>query len=136
MRIHPYLAFEGRCEDAFRFYQDVLGGTIEVMLSYQGSPMAEHVPPDWGGKIMHACLKLEDQMLMGSDVPPEAQEKPQGFHLSLQIADVPAAERVFHALSQGGTVRMPLQETFWALRFGMLVDRFGIPWMVNCSRPE
>ena len=84
---------------------------------------------------MHARLVVGDRVLMGSDVPPDHHDKPQGFSVSLGI-DTPAeAERIFRALAEGGTVQMPLQETFWALRFGTLVDRFGIPWMVNCERP-
>ena len=84
---------------------------------------------------MHARLVVGDKVLMGSDAPPEHYEGPKGFSVSLTINDLADAERIFHALAENGTVRMPLQETFWAVRFGMLVDRFGIPWMVNCERP-
>jgi PhnB protein len=82
---------------------------------------------------MHGTLTLRDRVLMGSDAPPDRYEAPKGFSLSLQLTDVGEAERVFRDLSNGGTVVMPLAPTFWAARFGMLVDRFGIPWMVNCD---
>lgn len=133
MRINPYLSFDGQCEAAFNLYADVLGGTIEAMITHEGTPAEEHVPADWRGKIMHARLVVGNDVLMGSDSPPQFREEPKGFHVSLNIPDAGEAERVFHALAESGTVRMPLQQTFWATRFGMLVDRFGIPWMVNCE---
>ncbi|MFZ1049614.1 MAG: VOC family protein, partial [Candidatus Sulfotelmatobacter sp.] len=86
-------------------------------------------------KILHARLLLGDRALMASDAPPGRYEKPQGFSVSLEIETPKESERVFHALSEKGTVVMPIQETFWAVRFGMLTDRFGIPWMINCSKP-
>ena len=136
MRINPYLSFDGRCEEAFRTYADVLGGTLNGLMPYAGSPGEADVPPDWGSKIMHACLTIGDTDLMGSDFPPGHSEKPQGFSVSIQIGEPAEAERVFNALAEGGAITMPLEETFWAFKFGMLVDRFGIPWMINCSRPE
>jgi PhnB protein len=135
MQLNPYLTFNGQCEAAFKFYERCLGGKIEFMLTHGDSPMAAQVPAEWRNKIMHARLVLGDKVLMGSDAPPERYEGAKGFSVSLGI-DTPAeAERVFHALAEKGTVQMPLQETFWALRFGTLVDQFGIPWMVNCERP-
>jgi PhnB protein len=92
------------------------------------------VPAEWRSKILHARLVVGDQVLMGSDAPPDRQQKPQGFSLSISINDPAEAERVFHALVENGTVTMPFGETFWAVRFGMLVDRFGIPWMINCEK--
>lgn len=136
MQINPYLTFSGQCEEAFRFYEKCLGGKIEAMFPHEGTPAEEHVPAEWRKKIMHARLVVGEGVLMGSDAPPSHQEKPQGFSVSLQIPDATAAERVFNALSAGGTTTMPMQETFWALRFGMCTDRFGIPWMVNCERPQ
>jgi PhnB protein len=135
MQLNPYLTFNGQCEAAFKFYERCLGGKIEFMLTHGESPMAQQTPAGWRNKIMHARLVVGDKVLMGSDAPPERYEGPKGFSVSLGI-DTPAeAERVFSALAENGTVQMPLQETFWALRFGTLVDRFGIPWMVNCERP-
>ena len=135
MQIAPYLSFDGECEAAFRFYEAVLGGRIEAMMPYRGSPAEATVPAEWRDKIMHARLVIADQVLMASDSPPQFREERKGFHVSLQIDDLAEAERVFAALAENGTVSMPIGETFWALRFGMLVDRFGTPWMVNCDRP-
>ena len=135
MRINPYLTFDGQCRAAFELYARVLGGKIEMMMTHADSPMADRAPAGWRDKIMHARLVVGDQVLMGSDSPPEHHEDAKGFSVSISIEDTARAERVFAALAESGTVRMPLQETFWALRFGMLVDRFGTPWMVNCERP-
>ncbi|HEX8167408.1 MAG TPA: VOC family protein [Beijerinckiaceae bacterium] len=134
MQINPYLMFNGGCEEAFRLYERVLGGRIEIMLPHEG-PAAEHVPPEWRSKIMHARLVVGDMVLMASDAPPGRQgEGMEGFFVNVGVEDPAEAERIFHALAEGGTVRMPIQETFWAVRFGMLVDRFGTPWMVNCEK--
>ena len=133
VQINAYLNFDGQCEAAFRFYEQCLGGILVEMTTHGDSPMAEHVPPQWQEKVLHALLKVGDQVLMGSDAPPERYQKPQGFSVSLQINDSQEAERVFEALADDGRVTMPLEKTFWAERFGMLVDRFGIPWMINCE---
>jgi PhnB protein len=95
--------------------------------------MAEQVPPEWRNKVMHVRLALSDKVLMGSDAPPDRYEQPKGFSVSVGVDKPTEAERIFNALAQNGTVQMPLQKTFWAERFGMLVDQFGIPWMVNCE---
>lgn len=134
MQLNPYLNFNGQCEIAFRFYEQCLGGKIEATMTYGESPMAEQTPPQWRNKIMHASLIVGDKVLMGADSPPERYEEPKGLSVLLGIDDPVEAERVFHALAEDGTVQMPIQETFWAARFGMLVDRFGIPWMINCDR--
>lgn len=136
MTLNPYLTFDGRCREAFEFYADALGGRITSMFPFGDTPAAEHMPTGWGDKIMHAHLSVGDRDLMGSDAPPGRYEKPQGFSVSLQFTKVDESERVFAALSEGGNVIMPLQQTFWAARFGMLVDRFGIPWMINCENPS
>ena len=133
MQLNPILTFNGRCEEAFKFYEQCLGGKIESMFPHAGTPAEEHVPPEWRNKIMHARLRVGDQLLMGSDAPPGMFEQPKGFSVAIQLKDPVQAERVFHALAEGGTVRMPIQQTFWAARFGMLVDKFGIPWMINCE---
>jgi PhnB protein len=134
MQLNPYLTFGGQCEAAFRFYEKVLGGKIEAMMPHEGTPAAEHVPPEWRSKIMHARLTVGDKVLMGSDAPPAHHEPMKGFSVTLGVEDPADAERIFHALAENGTVRMPIQQTFWAARFGMLVDRFGTPWMINCER--
>jgi PhnB protein len=132
--MNPYLFFDGQCEAAFKFYERCLGGKIEAMIPHEGSPAADHVPAEWRAKILHARMVVGDQVLMASDAPPGRQEKPQGFSINLGLKDPAEAERVFKALAEGGSVTMPFGETFWATRFGMLVDRFGIPWMVNCEK--
>ena len=136
MQANPYLLFDGQCEAAFTFYARCLGGTIKAMLPHEGTPAADSVPAEWRKKILHACLCLGEGVLMASDCPPGHYEKPQGYSVSIQVKQPAEAERIFHALAENGTVRMPIAETFWAVRFGMLVDRFGIPWMINCPRPE
>ena len=131
MQLNPYLTFNGQCETAFRFYEQCLGGKIEAMVRHTGTPAEQHVPPEWREKIMHARLAVNGELLMGSDAPPDHYKEPKGFSVSLQFKDIKEAERVFHALVENGKVGMPLQQTFWAARFGTLVDRFGIPWMIN-----
>ncbi|HET6235088.1 MAG TPA: VOC family protein [Acetobacteraceae bacterium] len=125
--------FPGQCEAAFKFSAKVLGGEIIAMMPHEGTPAAENVPPAWRSKIIHARMVAGDKVLMGSDAPPDHQQVMQGFSVTLGIEDPAEAERVFHALAEYGTVRMPIGKTFWAERFGMLVDQFGTPWMVNCE---
>ena len=134
MQLNPYLTFNGQCEAAFKFYEKCLGGKIEAMLTHEGTPAEQGVPTEWRKKILHARLTVGDQELMASDAPPERYEKPQGFSVSLNVNTPAEAERIFHALAENGKVQMPLAQTFWAIRFGMCVDRFGIPWMVNCEK--
>ena len=135
MKLNPYLSFNDECEAAFKFYEQCLGGKIDSMMTYRDSPMAEQTPPEKLDTIMHASLIIGDTVLMGSDAPPQMFEKPQGFSVSLIFTDPAEAERIFNALAENGIVQMPIQETFWAARFGMLVDRFGTPWMINCDLP-
>jgi PhnB protein len=135
MELNSYLTFNGQCEAAFKFYEQCLGGKIEAMMTHAGTPAEEHVPPEWRNKILHARLIVGKDVLMGSDAPPERYQEPKGFSVSLQLKNPADAERIFQALAENGTVRMPLQQTFWAARFGMLVDQFRIPWMINCDQP-
>jgi PhnB protein len=134
MQVVPYLGFNGQCKAAFEFYQQCLGGQIVAMFTHRETPAAEHVPPEMQDRIMHARLVVGDAVLMGGDAPTEEFEAPSGICVSLQVEDPAEAERIFHALAEGGTVQMPIEETFWAVRFGMLRDRFGIPWMINCEK--
>jgi PhnB protein len=131
MQVNLYLLFNGQCEAAFKFYATCLGGKINAMLPHEGTPAAADAPPDWLKKILHAHMTVGDPVLMASDCPPDRYKKPEGFSVAVQIKQPAEAERVFHALAEKGTVTMPLQETFW---FGMLVDQFGIPWMINSGR--
>lgn len=132
MEVNPYLLFDGNCEAAFHFYAESLGGGIDAMFRYEGTPAEEHMPAELRKQIIHASMRVGDTILMGSDAPPGHYEKPGGFSVSLQVSTPEEAEHVFLTLSQAGTVSMPIQPTFFAARFGMLVDRFGIPWMINC----
>jgi len=136
MQLNPYLFFDGQCEAAFKFYEQCLGGKIVAMFSHAGTPAEEQVPANWRDKIMHARMLVGDEALMGSDAPPEHYEQTKGFSVSLSIDDPAEAEHVFNALAEKGTVKMPFQRTFWAVGFGMLVDRFGIPWMINCEKDK
>ena len=132
--VHPYLNFDGQCEAAFKFYEQHLGGKIEAMIPFGDSPMADRVPAERRNQILHASLVLgAGAKVLGSDAQPEYFEKPQGFYATLNVSDAAAAECIFNALADKGAVRMPLQPTFWAARFGMVVDQFGIPWMINCE---
>lgn len=134
MQINPYLMFNGQCEAAFRFYEQCLGGKIEAMFPFEGTPASGQVPADWRRKIMHATLVVDGHVLMGSDAPPDRYQQPQGISISVNVKEPAVAERIFQALATDGHVTMPIQETFWAARFGMLTDRFGISWMVNCEK--
>ncbi len=134
MQTNAYLSFDGSCAEAFAFYASVLGGEITMRMNYGGSPMAGQIPPGWGEKIMHARVAFGGQVLMGSDSPPGRYETPRGIVLNINADSAEEAETMFAAMAEGGTVTMPIAETFWAHRFGMLTDRFGIPWMVNCEK--
>jgi PhnB protein len=135
MQLNPYLMFDGKCEAAFRFYEQALGGRIVAMTAYADTPAAQHMPSEMRGKIIHARLVVGDTILMGSDAPADRHERMQGFSVTLNSDTPEEAERVFGALAANGTITMPIQETFWARRFGMLTDRFGTPWMINCEKP-
>jgi PhnB protein len=135
LELNSYLVFNGQCETAFKFYEKALGGKIEMAMTHGDSPMSEQVPAEWRNKIMHARMTVGGTVLMGSDAPPDHYREPQGFSLSIGTKDPAEAERMFNELAAGGKVQMPLEKTFWAAKFGMVVDRFGIPWMINCEQP-
>jgi|ERR1051326_1384726 PhnB protein len=134
MQVNPYLLFNGQCEAAFKFYASVLGGKIESMTTHGGSPAEQQVPKEWREKILHAQMSVGDTVLMASDAPPGYYQEPKGFSVSIQIKDQADAERIFRNLSEGGTIKMPFGQTFWSEGFGMCVDRFGTPWIVNCEK--
>jgi PhnB protein len=136
MKLNPHVSFNGDCEAAFQLYERCLGGKIVVMLTYGDSPMADQAPPQMRGKIVHATLSVGNNVIYGADVPPEQYQPPKGFHLTVGLDDPNEAERIFQALSEGGTVQMPLQKTFWAVRFGVLTDRFGVSWEINCEQAQ
>lgn len=128
--LNAYLNFPGTCEQAIAFYAKVFNGKIESSMKHGDTPMKEHVGPDWQDKIIHTVLQIGDGILMASDAPPQMYKPPQGFSVSITLPTA-EAERIFPLLSEGGTITMPLQQTFWAERFGALTDRFGTPWMVT-----
>jgi PhnB protein len=134
MKLHNYLLFNGNCEEAFKFYERVLGGKIEALLKHTGTPAEASVPPEWRDKILHASLVIGNERLLASDAPPGHFAKPQGFSVSVTINGVSEGERLFKDLSENGEVTMPFSKTFWSPGFGMCVDRFGIPWMVNTEQ--
>jgi PhnB protein len=133
MQLNPYLLFNGNCAEAVKFYEQTLDGKIETLSTFEGSPAAEHAPPEWSDKVLHASLLVGDQRLMASDAPPGHYEQPKGISVSISLNDRDKGEQIFNALAEGGTMTMPFQKTFWASGFGMCTDRFGIPWMVNCE---
>ena len=132
MQINPNLFYNSNCEAAFKFYEKVLGGKIEMLLRNDEAPESMPVPPERKKQIMHARISINGEILMASDAPPDHFHKPQGFAVSLTVNDPAEAERKFKALSEGGSTNMPFGKTFFSKGFGMCVDQFGIPWMVNC----
>jgi PhnB protein len=134
MNVNPYLVFDGTCRQAFEFYAKVLGGKIVAMMTHADMPSDQPAPPEHRDMIIHARLAIGDKFLMGSDAPADRFKTMQGFMVTLGIDDPAEAERIYEAFSEGGTIEMPLTETFWAKKFAMLTDRFGTPWMINCEK--
>jgi PhnB protein len=135
MAFHPYLFFGGNCREAFTRYQEIFGGEL-VLLPMKDMPSDEPVPAAQAELILHAALKADDQLLMGSDDPTADTFGPvQGMMVNYDVAGVDEAKRVFEALADGGEVTQPIGETFWSPAFGMCVDRFGTPWMVSAEAP-
>ena len=133
MQLSAYLNFNGQCAAAFAVYAKCFGGTITFTQKFGDSPMKDQVPADWYDKIMHTTLTVGDNVLMGADAAPSHYAPVQGIHVSVSVANTAEGERIFNALAEGGKVTMPFQKTFWSPGFGATVDRFGIPWMVNCG---
>jgi PhnB protein len=139
MRVQPYLTFEGRCEEALTFYQAALGAEILGMMRYKDSPLPEETgarPPGSGDKIMNASLRIGDSVLMASDGRCSGSPEFKGVSLSLTLPDAAEASRIFTALSKEGEVLVPMTETFFAQRFGMVADRFGLTWLVLAAPVE
>jgi PhnB protein len=136
MNMVPYLSFKGDCEAAFEFYKTAFNGKLGDLHRYGGSPIENDVPADWKNKIMHGSVTFAGQTLMGADNAPAQYEQPKGFSLSLHMTNPQEADRIFRALSDGAKIIVPLEKTFWAERFGMLIDRFGIPWSINCETQQ
>ena len=130
-QLDSYLFFDGNCAEAMRFYQRTLGGKLDMM-THAESPTASQTPPGSGSRIMHARLTIDGRALMASDtMAGERYDGMKNFSLALQYGTAAEAKRIFDLLGDGGKITMPMQKTFWAEAFGMLVDRFGTPWMVN-----
>ena len=133
MKMYTYVNFAGKCAEAFRFYEQQLGGTITMLMTHGQAPDQSKVSPDWKDAVLHARLSIGGTELMGADIP-NAQPM-RSSYLSLNVESDAEAERIFSALSDGGEVFMPMQETFFATRFGQLRDRFGLNWMIIHERP-
>lgn len=131
MQLNPYLTFNGQCEAAFKFYERCLGGKIIALIPHAGTPAEQHTPPEWRNKILHPTLNAGGAVIMRSDAP--GYQQPQGMSVCLQVKTPEEADGIFAALSENGTVRLPIQQTFFSPRFGMLTDQFG--WMINCEQP-
>ena len=136
MLCNPYLVFNDNCEQAFKFYEKVLGGKIIAMTTFGETPGGEQQEPGFRDKIMHARMEFGGNTLMASDSPASYFEPTKGMSVALNVDSPEDAERIFEAFSEGAEIKMPLQETFWAVRFGMLTDRFGTPWMINCEKKQ
>jgi len=136
MLIQPYLFFDGRCEEAVEFYRKALGAKVEMLMRYKEAPDPPPpgmVAPGSENKVMHASLRIGDTVVMASDGSSRGKPSFQGFSLSISVPDAAACDPIFDALAEGGQITMPLGKTFWAPRFGMLTDRFGVGWMISAE---
>jgi PhnB protein len=132
MILIPYLTFEGNCEEAINFYKEVFGGEINRISTFGESSAT--VPDQYKNKIMHATFTFENNTIMASDsMPDHPITFGNNFSLSIDVMQIMEMEKTFNKLAEGGTVTMPLQDTFWGARFGMLTDKFGVNWMFNCD---
>ncbi|HEV8315095.1 MAG TPA: VOC family protein [Burkholderiaceae bacterium] len=137
MNVEPYLFFEGRCEEAIEFYRHALGAEVTALMRYKDSPEPPppgKVPPGSDNKVMHANFRIGNTTVMASDGLCSGKPSFQGFSLSINAASDAEAERLFAALADGGQIQMPLAKTFFSSRFGMVADRFGVPWMVIVAK--
>jgi PhnB protein len=130
MLVEPYLFFDGKCEEALEFYRRAIGAEVTALLRWKDSPDPQMAIPGAADKVMHARIRIGDTMVMASDGRCQGKPEFQGFALSLTAADIAEADRLFAALGEGGEVQMPLSETFFSPRFGMVADRFGVSWMI------
>jgi len=130
MALCAHLSFAGQCEEAMTLYAELFGGELSL-LAYGDTPMAQDVPENWQRKVVHATLSFDGGTLAGADVQTEHYRRPQGFSVLVDVDGLERCKRIFDALAAGGTIEMPLQQTFWSPGFGLVVDRFGIPWEIN-----
>lgn len=137
MQLTNYLIFNGKAEAAFKFYEQCLRGKITTMMRFGEAPGCENMPAATRDWLIHVRLEIGDQVLMASDCPPDRPyEGIKGCSVSIAVDTMAEGERIFNALKEGGTVEMPYEKTFWAARFGALVDQFGVPWMINCEKEK
>jgi PhnB protein len=130
MQVQPYIFFDGRCDEALEFYKKALGAKVDMLMRFKDAPDQSMVTPDSKEKVMHAAVHIGDSQILMSDGHCQGKPSFEGFSLTINAPGTAEAERQFNALAEGGTVRMPLGETFFASRFGMLADKFGVGWMV------
>jgi PhnB protein len=133
MRISCHLIFDGQCKSAFTEYRSILGGTVTTLITFGESPLADQVPSEWAARVLHATLAFEDQEILGSDAFPGEPCRPQGFAVTLSTQDPAWTQAVFDRFARAGIIKMPLQQTFWARLFGVVTDRFGVTWELNCA---
>lgn len=133
MKVNPYLIFDGQCEAALKLYEQVLSGKTVFKMTYGESPAAEHVPKEAHNRIIHAALSIGDQTILASDAPPGHYDEPKSVYVSLHVDNTADGRRIFNSLAENGKIQMPFEKTFWAAGFGQCIDRFGIPWMINCE---
>ena len=136
MQVSVHLTFNGNCQEAMELYCKLMDGKILSITTFGETPAGQDVPDDWQGKVVHGTMSLGNIAVATADIPPERYQSSQGINMFIEIEDPDEASRVFARLAEGGEVQMPIQETFWAKRFGVVVDRFGIPWEVNCSQEQ
>jgi len=134
--VQPYLFFDGRCDEALAFYEKALGAKVEMLTRFKDNPEPSANPPGGADKVMHCAMRIGDTQVMASDGNCAGKPSFQGFSLSLAVPDAATAERLFAALADGGKVQMPMAKTFFAERFGMVGDRFGVSWMVIAGQKE
>ncbi len=135
MKLNTYLNYGGNCAEAFRFYEQHLGGKITIMATHSEQPGANNVPPEWQKAILHARIIIGEAEIWATDVPPERFQPMRSAYLSLSVTSIEEAERIHALLSDGGEIFMPMEETFFAFRFSMLRDKFGTSWMIIYERP-
>lgn len=136
MQLHTYLNYGGNCAQAFRFYEQHLGGKVTMMMTHGEAPNQDQVPPGWKDAILHARMDIGGTVLLAADVPPDRFQPMRSAYLTLTLDSSDEAERVYALLSDGGQIFMPMEETFFARRFAMLRDKFGTSWMLLHERPQ
>lgn len=135
MSISPYLFFDGTCREAVNAYADIFGGEIVMMMTFGDAPAEENMPPEIKDLVMHVTIKIGDAMLMASDDMPGKSVKPASTHVMASLPTVAEAKSAFERLSDGGDVKMPFDKTFWAEGFGVVIDKWGTPWMIGVDGP-